>query len=251
MTEYVKQDYWDEVARHLPAREIGGDLVAGDDTPFYRIKRAAFLEKLLAPALADATTILEVGSGPGGNVGWLTGKGKKVTGADISPEMLAQARMNVEAEFVQTDGSTLPFDDRSFDAVFAATVLQHNRPADAEALLREMARVADSSVHLFEDTSVLPVQDRPSHWLRRPSWYAQVLEANGFVLTKRERLRQTAQEAMAVLVRTASPRTRHEGARTTERHRKIEAALLPVTRAIDAVVPPAVGLTRMSFSRRI
>jgi len=249
MPDYATQQYWDEVASHLVVRDGAGGVVAGDDTEFYRLKRELFLTRLLGPALADAPTVLEVGCGPGGNVRWLTEQGKRVVGADLSSSMLEHARRNVDAEFFQTDGRSLPFDDQSFDAVFVATVLQHNPPAHAQLLLPELARVARREVHLFEDTSVFPVRDRASHWLRRPSWYAGPLRDAGFTLVTSERLPLTAQEISAAVVRSATSRGRHEGAEVTRRRSRAESAVLPLARAIDAVVPPSVGLTRMSFRR--
>lgn len=249
MPEYAAQQYWDEVAGHIGGRSDGGGVVAGDDTEFYRLKRSMFLRRFLGPALREASTVLEVGCGPGGNVRWLTEQGKKVVGADLSETMLRHAGRTVDAEFVHIDGRTLPFEDRRFEAVFVATVLQHNPPEDARSLLLEMARVAEREVHLFEDTAVLPVHDRASHWLRRPSWYAATLRDAGFTPVATERLRLSAQEVSAALVRAAASGGRHEGARATRRHVRAEAAVLPVARVVDAVVPPAVGLTRMSFRR--
>ncbi len=69
-----------------------------------------------------------------------------VVGADSSPALLRVAQEHAEAaglagqiEWRAADGRSLPFEDRSFDAVLAATVLAH--VPGAEDALAEMVRV--------------------------------------------------------------------------------------------------------------
>ena len=96
---------------------------------------------MLLASVPPGSSVLEVGSGPGENLGALKGAGtaKRLAGADIAPSMIALARGRGH-EVLATDGQTLPFADREFDVVFSATVLQHN-PVFA-SLLGEMCRVA-------------------------------------------------------------------------------------------------------------
>jgi ubiquinone/menaquinone biosynthesis C-methylase UbiE len=94
---------------------------------------------------------LDIGTGPGQIVIKLARRLTrwKFTGVDRSPNMVAQARANLEAagpalagrvEFQVADGNRLPFPDASFDLVMCNSVLHHF--AEPEKLLAEIARLA-------------------------------------------------------------------------------------------------------------
>jgi len=66
--------------------------------------------------------ILDIGCGPGLFSILLARQGYRVTAADYTPNMLAEARQNAEIygsviEFVEADAQDLPFADESFDAI--------------------------------------------------------------------------------------------------------------------------------------
>ena len=88
--------------------------------------------------------VLDLGCGTGELARHLAASGLRVTGCDISANMLSQAAAADPAgaaEWVQLDPGwqTLPFAAASFDAVVAASVLEYvGSPA---AVLRECARV--------------------------------------------------------------------------------------------------------------
>ncbi len=248
MTRYSATDYWDRVGRSLRAREDDASLIAGDDTRFYRAKRRLFLEHFLGPAVEPSASVLEVGSGPGGNLAWLAPRAAVVVGADISGPMLEVARRNGAESLVKVDGVHLPFRDRAFSVVFTATVLQHSPPDRCIALLREMTRVCRDGLHLFEDTAPVGIRDRRSHWLRRPGWYAARMEALGFGVASCERLPLTWQELAAVAARVTAGR-HQDGDPLSPARVRLERQLLRVARIPDRVLPPIAGLTRMSFRR--
>ena len=101
--------------------------------------------------------------------------------------------------FVQTSGSTLPFEDRSFALAYCSAVLEHVGDRRAQqALVREILRVADGFFVAvpnrwfpLELHTLLPVL----HWLPRP-WHRWILvrlgmrfwaqEANLHLLSARE-----------------------------------------------------------------
>jgi ubiquinone/menaquinone biosynthesis C-methylase UbiE len=94
---------------------------------------------------------LDIGTGPGQIVIKLARRLTrwKFTGVDRSPNMIAQARKNLEAagpalagrvEFQVADGNRLPFPDASFDFVMCNSVLHHF--AEPEKLLAEIGRLA-------------------------------------------------------------------------------------------------------------
>lgn len=93
--------------------------------------------------------ILDCGCGPGGVLRLLTGcpAVKTVTGVDTSPVMLREAKHNApSAQFVQADGASLPFADKSFDAACICLVL-HSLPLHkASAIVCELRRVAHTVI---------------------------------------------------------------------------------------------------------
>lgn len=244
--------YWDGVGREVLQRrgdEESG--IASDDTPYYALRQARFFEDYLDTALRNATTVLEVGPGPGDNLNRLRAQGKTVFGADVSEIMMKVAGRNGLDCIRPMDGAHLPFEDRFCDAVFTSTVLQHNPNQQAAQLLAEIARVASQEIHLFEDTAIVPVRDRRSHWSRRAAWYIHELQAHGFELTFKSTLPLAGQEVAAVLARITVDRHLTQGAPPSPRRLRLEDMLCRVARPIDRHVPPVLGLTRISFRRRV
>ncbi|HEX5106153.1 MAG TPA: class I SAM-dependent methyltransferase, partial [Pirellulaceae bacterium] len=119
---YDPERHWSTVAEHIAKRDAGS-VVAGDDEPLERAKRAKFVAKFLSQLDVQGKTVLEVGCGPGGNLRVLrTQKPRRLVGADVSQAMLDLADHD---ELVKIDGRSLPFADGEFDVVFSATVLMH------------------------------------------------------------------------------------------------------------------------------
>lgn len=97
----------------------------------------------LVAALPPART-LDVGCGTGYLSQFHCGE---VTLLDASEEMLAIASARVpHATVVHADALPLPFDDASFDRVFASHFYGHLRPPDRERFLVEARRVASEIV---------------------------------------------------------------------------------------------------------
>ena len=88
-------------------------------------------------------TCLEIGAGAGRMTKPLASHFDHVIGTDVSDTMLALAREAVpNAEFRAVEGTELPLEADSVDAVFTAHVLQHFETShDVTALLRESQRV--------------------------------------------------------------------------------------------------------------
>ena len=84
---YNPETYWDTVAENISSRS-DLKIIAGDDEPYYRYKRRRFLE-LLGNLDFSNKVVLEIGSGPGGNLDFIYNKGcKKITGVDVSSQMV-------------------------------------------------------------------------------------------------------------------------------------------------------------------
>lgn len=82
---------------------------------------------------------LDVGTGSGGVAHRAARAGAVVTGVDIAPEAIEEARKGGEAEFLVADAQVLPFPDASFDVV--ASAFGVNFAPDHSAAARELARV--------------------------------------------------------------------------------------------------------------
>jgi ubiquinone/menaquinone biosynthesis C-methylase UbiE len=99
---------------------------------------------------------LELGPGPG-YVGleWLKKtRATRLTGLDISPDMIAVAERNARAydlagraEYVHSQGSRMPFEDNTFDAVFSTGSLHEwEQP---RSIFAEMSRVLKPGGQIF------------------------------------------------------------------------------------------------------
>ncbi len=98
-----------------------------------------------ALSIGNDDTILEIGLGNGQHVKDIFAKADRVqyTGADISETMIQEARKinadNLKADFILTNGSTLPFDSAAFTKVFTVNTIYFWK--DALAYCHEIARV--------------------------------------------------------------------------------------------------------------
>jgi len=111
------------------------------DGEYYGRRRRAVLEAI-APELAQARDVLDVGCGNGAYlVNFAAAPGNRtVTGADLSFDMLLSARNRVGAkcQLLRADALELPFRPASFDFIFASHVLQF--AAEVEGVVAEFAR---------------------------------------------------------------------------------------------------------------
>jgi arsenite methyltransferase len=92
--------------------------------------------------------VLDIGSGAGTDAlvaAQMVGPEGRVTGIDMTPEMLAKARAAAEelgtgnVEFVQSEAEHLPFEDESFDVVISNGVI--DLIPDKDAVFSELFRV--------------------------------------------------------------------------------------------------------------
>jgi SAM-dependent methyltransferase len=106
--------------------------------------------RLAAPAreaVADAvgigagTRLLDAGCGTGEFLALALERGASAVGIDLSPDMLAVARLRAPgAELREGDITKLPYDDDAFDVVTAFNAVQFTD--DVPATIAELARVA-------------------------------------------------------------------------------------------------------------
>jgi SAM-dependent methyltransferase len=101
------------------------------------------------PVLDAGSKVLELGCGDGKTLAampddWI------VTAVDISPEALCLGRnITASAELILASACLLPFQNESFDAVFAFHVTGHLLALDRQALAREAVRVLRKGGKLF------------------------------------------------------------------------------------------------------
>jgi len=115
-----------------------------------RVKRLE-VERVVGLCLekGQVENVLDVGAGTGLFAEAFAGRGLKVSGVDVNPEMLSSARRFVpKGDFRQGTVEVLPYLDGSFDLVFLGLVL-HESDETLKAL-KETLRVARQRVCILE-----------------------------------------------------------------------------------------------------
>ena len=140
------------------------DAVFGGVSAFGRRRAVAAVNAL------SGTRVLEVGVGTGLALPRYD-RSKRVTGIDLSAEMLALARARVRRDglsnvdaLLEVDAESTGFESRSFDiavAMFVASVVPHPR-----ALLQEMRRVVRPGGHLLF-VNHFAAERGPRWWVER------------------------------------------------------------------------------------
>lgn len=151
---------------------------AGPFHALYEAKRGTVLDFLMPQPPMD---LIDVGCGPGRLLAPLARK-HRMTGCDISPEMLEEARRRCppEVRLVAADARHLPFDDESFDGLIALDLLTH-LPV-LEDGIRELARVVrPGGTLLFDSSNSSPwwVPAYPAYWNWRPRRLAATMRRGG------------------------------------------------------------------------
>ncbi len=252
LESYNPEYYWDEVAKQIALRK-DFKLIAGDDEPYYRYKRKKLLELFDGISFSNKK-VLEVGSGPGGNLDYLYNRGAKViAGTDISQNMvdLSGELLSVKNIIVKkTDGKVLPFDDRSFNLVFTATVLQHNTDElNLKSLIGEICRVSDTEVYIFERIES-KITGHESNVGRPIHYYSSLFAEHGFQLQEVKFLNiQMSYFICGAIRKIFNNRNRTEGKPLTKLSIALEKILLPVTSLFDKVIPGKRDLGMLHFKR--
>lgn len=156
---------WPELKRRLLYADPRDywTLRGGDD--YFREQEGQPARDLRARWMAERVagyrpaSILEVGCGYGKQLRALRRcLDLPLHGVDFSPSQIGQARRYLEGvdgvSLALASGARLPFPDRSFDLVLTSAVILHNPPEVAEAIRREVVRVARRWAAHNEDTDV-------------------------------------------------------------------------------------------------
>lgn len=251
--DYHPEPYWSEVADRIAARS-GRNVIAGDDEPYYRYKRARFL-KLLHSVDFGNKKVLELGPGPGGNLQEvLRQKPAELHGADISQRMIDLASQHLtdpRVRLTKIDGRRLPFPDRYFDIVFTATVLQHNTDeAMLQQVLSEICRVSGDQVILFEMVAPTITGDELC-MSRPPAYYAALCAPHGFELQEVRHINIYLSYLMAGFTRKVlNSRRRREGEPLTPVSLAVQRLALPLTQLLDRAFPVKRDVAKLVFRRK-
>ena len=110
---------------------------------FFMRAKADLLRDLIARRLGTKKPeMLDVGCGIGSLHPLLHGMVGRLSGIDVSPASIAQARVdNRGVDYREFDGRTFPFGDASFDLATAICVMHHVAPAEWACFITEMRRV--------------------------------------------------------------------------------------------------------------
>jgi SAM-dependent methyltransferase len=139
------REYWNQ---HIHDLEITAHPVGSrgffDDLDQYHFEKLHHLLRLVKFDGYRGRRVLEVGCGAGVDLARFAKGGASVVGVDLSSSAIDLARANFEqqgltGEFRVADGEALPFEDNSFDLVFAHGVVQYT--ADPKRLVEECRRV--------------------------------------------------------------------------------------------------------------
>jgi SAM-dependent methyltransferase len=258
MASYHAETHWSRVGREIAQRQ-GPNFVAGDDHPYYRYKRAKFLERFLDTLDVDGKTVVEVGCGPGGNLKHLLEHrhAAQLMGVDIAQPMVDLARTHLppSVEITKVDGSSLPFADQSIDLTYTVTVLQHNTfEPMLRGLAHEICRVTRSTVVLMEDVGDHRQMNSDGDYLARdPKLYEDLMRAGGFqpVSTRslNTRLSRTWMRLAVSAYRRVDSRPHQEGEPFPSVLRWLMAGPMAVTTRLDDRFPERRDLVQMVFRR--
>jgi SAM-dependent methyltransferase len=176
-------------------------------------------------------------------------------GCDVSEEMIELAQKSTRGlkgvDTVLTNGTSLPFPDRSFDMTFTSTVLQHNHDAMLAKLLPEICRVTADQLYLFEDTGRFKLEGFSSFILRPVNEYATLCASEGFDLIATDPIGLSISNGLHYALHAAFRLLNHqEAASIPKAYNLLERIGLPITKPLDNIVMQHWGLTRMMFQRR-
>jgi len=158
----------------------------------------AITTRMMSAHIEANSRVLDIGGGPGRYTIFLAEQGHRVVLADLSPELLDEARGHIAdtgigghvEEVVTADACDLSrWRDRSFDAVACLGPFYHlSEPERREACTSELARVLRPGGVLFAAfmprlaflrRSMIAPAERPH--LRDPEFVRRVLDDGGFV----------------------------------------------------------------------
>jgi SAM-dependent methyltransferase len=139
------RDYWNLHIHDLDiSAQTPGTPGFFADLDQYHFEKLHHLLRLVDFNAYRGKRVLDVGCGAGTDLMRFAKRGAIVTGVDVSGSAIALARANfaqqgLSADLREADGEHLPFEDDTFDLVFAHGVVQYT--PDGRAIVEECRRV--------------------------------------------------------------------------------------------------------------
>jgi SAM-dependent methyltransferase len=135
--------------------------------------RAWFLERTLARVPAGAE-VLELGCGPGRDAIAIA-DGRRYTGVDLSPKMLALARERVPSgTFIEGDLTTVELPGAAFDAVVSLYVFGHVPAEEHLPAYRRVASWLRADGVFCASFPLSPGDDLEDDWLGVPMFFGGI-----------------------------------------------------------------------------
>ncbi|HLC59525.1 MAG TPA: class I SAM-dependent methyltransferase [archaeon] len=85
--------------------------------------------------------VLDVGCGPGRDMNYFLGNGRRAMGIDFSQEMINEAKKRVYAEVLHMDMRRMLFEDEMFDGIWSCASFLHIPKSESMQTLQEFRRV--------------------------------------------------------------------------------------------------------------
>jgi ubiquinone/menaquinone biosynthesis C-methylase UbiE len=170
-----------ELQRDLFARSAAGyneKHVHSGDEPSLALEHIFSLIQAL-----DIKTTLDVGCGTGRGVRYLLNRGISVQGIEPVSAMLDQAVLKQVVPphlLIRGEAQSLPFPDKSFDAVCELGMLHH--VPDPDAVVREMLRVARKAIFIA-DSNRFGQGPVAARWLKLLLWKIHLWQATDWIKT--------------------------------------------------------------------
>lgn len=169
--QYVPSHYWEERARRFAREGAGLSAVCSYGMPEFYNRMIDRCQRLaLEPwfAIAPGTRVLDVGCGVGRWSTMLATRGAEVTGIDLSPTMIEEARQRAKVKGVESRCRFLVQDlaqldtGAKFDLIVGVTVLQHI--LDPQALREAIQRMSE---HLAPGGRMVLLEAAPARVAKR------------------------------------------------------------------------------------
>lgn len=123
-----------------------------------------FIDRFLGH-LKPGSKVLDVGCGPGQFSKYISGKGFRVVGIDLSKEMLNIAKKKVpKVRFKLMDMRNLKFDDESFDGLLVAYSLIHIPSKDVVKNLKGFYRILKPEGYIL----IIAQRGKPDQFINEP-----------------------------------------------------------------------------------
>lgn len=168
---YLPHHYWEDRARRFAAAGSGLAAVCSYGMPEFYNRMIHYSQHLALRRwlhIVPGTKVLDVGCGVGRWSTLLASRGGVVTGVDLSPTMIAEAKRRAadkgvadRCRFLVQDLAHLDADDQ-FDLIVGVTVLQHI--LDPHALRSAMQRMVE---HLSSGGRIVLLEAAPAYVVQR------------------------------------------------------------------------------------